>query len=141
MHHHRFYTQHSLSHSLKQGPTLVIVRSATGHTFGGYAAASWSSAGAYSNSAECFLFLVENPNGDAPTCFECATAARAIYCHAARGPCFGIGHDMGIHVDGDTARSYTNFSNTYTDTLGRGELTFSGAHDFTPEDYEVWAVT
>ena len=48
---------------------------------------------------------------------------------------------MGIHVDGDTARSYTNFSNTYTDTLGRGELTFTGSHDFTPEDYEVWAVT
>ena len=46
-----------------------------------------------------------------------------------------------IHGGGDTGTSHTNFPHSYTDTLGRGDATFTGAKAFTPEDYEVWAVT
>ena len=122
-----------------QGPTLVIVRSTTGHTFGGHAVAPWASgAGANTNTAGCFLFLVENPHNDAPTCFECETPAHAMYCNATHGPVFGS--DFRIHNAGDAGQSFTIFPSDYTDTLGRGNATFTGAYNFTPEDYEVWAV-
>ena len=122
-----------------QGPTLVVVRSTTGHTFGAYANAPWTSANAYTNVGGCFLFLVENPHNDPPTCFECSNPANAMYCHASHGPCFG-GDDISVHCGGDTAQSYTAFPHGYTDTLGRGNATFTGARDFTVEDYEVWGV-
>ena len=120
-----------------QGPTLVIVRSTTGHTFGGYASAPWNSAG-YINVGGCFLFLVENPHNDAPTCFECKKTARAMYCGRHCGPY--IGYDLDIHNSGDAGQSATSFPSHYTDTLGRGNATFTGAYNFTAEDYEVWAV-
>jgi len=125
-----------------QGPTLVVVRSTTGHTFGAYAHAPWTSAGNWPNTAGCFLFLVENPHNDAPTCFECKDAAHAMYCYSAHGPAFGGNHDLCIHPGGDAGQSYTHVSNVYyTDTLGRGAATFTGARNYTAEDYEVWAVT
>ena len=115
------------------------MRSTTGHTFGGHAVAQWASPGGYITSAGCFLFLVENPHNDAPTCFECKDTTYSTYCDSNRGPTFGNGHDLVIHEGSDTARSYTNFPSSYTDTLGRGNATFTGAQ--ASEDYEVWAVT
>ena len=56
------------------------------------------------------------------------------------GPSFGHGFTLGLHPRGDTGQSYTKLPDSYTDTLGRGSATFTGAQDFTPEDYEVWAV-
>jgi len=124
-----------------QGPTLVVVRSTTGHTFGAYAHASWTSVGNFTNTAGCFLFLVENPHDDAPTCFECEDTSCAMYCDEAYGPTFGNGFDLCIHLDGDDGQSCTSFPSRYTDTLGRGAATFTGDSNFTAEDYEVWAVT
>ena len=83
------------------------------------------------------MFLVENPHGDAPTCFEYKNDGNAMYGGPGYGPLFGGGNDLRITSDGRS--SYTNFPNSYTDTLGRGKATFTGAKDFTPEDYEVWA--
>ena len=111
------------------------MRSTTGHTFGGYASAPWSTGGDI-NTAGCFLFLVENPHGDAPTCFE-HNNGRAMHGSSAFGPLFGNGCDLYITSDG--SGSYTGFPTSYTDTLGRGNVTFTGAKIFTPEDYEVWA--
>ncbi len=113
------------------------MRSTTGHTFGGYASAPWNSAHAYINAAGCFLFLVENPHGDAPTCFECKKDGKAMQGYSGYGPLFGGGNDLCIKSDGSS--SYTNFPSSYTDTLGRGRETFTGAYYFTLEDYEVWA--
>ncbi len=113
------------------------MRSTTGHTFGGYASAPWNSASAYVNAAGCFLFLVENPHGDAPTCFECKNDGAAMCGGPDYGPLFGSGHDLCIRSDASS--SYTQFPHSYTDTLGRGNATFTGAYYFTPEDYEVWA--
>ena len=113
------------------------MRSTTGHTFGGYASAPWHSAFSYINAAGCFLFLVENPHGDAPTCFECKDNGYAMFGFSAYGPTFGGGHDLQISSDGIS--SATGFPSSYTDTLGRANATFTGATYFTLEDYEVWA--
>ena len=115
------------------------MRSTTGHTFGGYASAPWidGGAGSYINAAGCFLFLVENPHGDAPTCFEYNNDGYAMWGHSLYGPNFGGGYDLHLTSDGS---SYSiNFPGSYTDTIGRGNATFTGAQGFTIEDYEVWA--
>ena len=86
------------------------------------------------------MFLVENPHNDAPTCFECSQVQNAMYCGSNYGPNFGAGVDLALHQGGDTGQSHTSFPGGYTDTLGRGNATFTGARNFTAEDYEVWAV-
>ncbi len=129
-----------LRNAVMQGPTLVVVRSTTGHTFGGYANAPWASGGTYTSVGGCFLFLVENPHNDPPSCFECSNKTYAMRCGANYGPTFGGGHDIGVHSNGDAGQSYTSFPSSYTDTLGRANATFTGAKDFTVEDYEVWGV-
>jgi hypothetical protein len=60
-----------------------------------------------------------------------------MYGDSACGPAFGVGHDLLITSDGSSSR--TCFSSSYTDTLERGDKTFTGAQYFDPEDYEVWA--
>ena len=112
------------------------MRSTTGHTFGGYASAPWHSANSHIDAAGCFLFLVENPHGDAPTCFECKDNEKAMYGNSSYGPVFG-GADIQIPSDGSS--SVCIFPTYYTDTLGRANATFTGARNFTAEDYEVWA--
>ncbi len=124
-----------------QGPTLVIVRSTTGHTFGAFASAPWTSAGGYSNISGCFLFLVENPHNDAPTLFECTNVGNSMYGASTHGPSFGGGHDLTLHPGGDGGQCYANFPHSYADTLARGNATFTGVRNFTVEDYEVWAVS
>jgi hypothetical protein len=121
------------------------VRSTTGHTFGAYASAPWNSSDVYINAVGCFLFLVENPHGDAPTCFKCKNNELAMCGYSDQGPTFGDGHDLLITSDGRL--SYTSIPNSYTDTLGRGQATFTtgaqvfhaGIQVFNAEDYEVWA--
>ncbi len=115
------------------------MRSTTGHTFGGYASAPWNSANSYINAAGCFLFLVENSHGDAPTCFDCNDNGNAMYGKSSYGPTFGGGNDLYISSNGSTC--HTKISISYTDTLGRGRATFTGAQVFTLEDYEVWAAS
>jgi hypothetical protein len=56
---------------------------------------------------------------------------------STHGPVFGYGADLVISSNGSS--SYTSFPHSYTDTLGRGNATFTGAYKFTLEDYEVWA--
>ncbi len=119
------------------------MRSATGHTFGGYASAPWTNASSfeYINAPGCFLFLVENPHGDTPTCFDCNDLEHAMDVSSNWGPTFGYGGGEGsdLYITSDGSSSWTNFPNSYLDTLGRGKSTFTGSKLFTPEDYEVWA--
>jgi hypothetical protein len=131
-----------------QGPTLVIVRSTTGHTFGGYANAPWATPvghpdilGDFISVGGCFLFLVENPHNDAPTCFECKNTAAAMYIKSKTGP--GFGNDLYVYQhesDPHRCAGVCNLPCHYADTLGRGIATFTGAKSFTVEDYEVWGV-
>ncbi len=113
-----------------QGPTLIIVRSSTRHTFGGFANASWTSGqggqglfGACIHAPGSFLFTVKNPWGDAPEAFDCCSDGGAMTGNASWGPCFG--GDIGISDAGAACHSF--FPSSYSDTLGRGKHAFTGA--------------
>ncbi len=132
-----------LSDTAAQGPTLVIVRSTNGFTFGGYAAAAWHNNNACIRAAGSFVFWVENPQGRAPACLDCANPAKALWggCHNQHGPVFGSESCLRPCDSDNPAVSYAQPTATYPDTTGLGVALFTGTSTLTVEDYEVWAAT
>ena len=124
-----------------QGPTLLIVRSTNGFTFGGYAAAAWDNSSGVISAAGSFVFWVENPQGRAPGCLDCTNPAQALYGASVHGPVFDSGTCLYLCSSDNPASSYTAPCAGYPDTTGLGNALFTGARQFTPEDYEVWAAT
>ena len=123
-----------------------MVRSTTGHTFGGYVLHSIPPAAASGfvravPAAGSFLFLLENPHGDPPTLFEYSNNGQAFHSNALCGPIFGYNRTHDILITNDGTSSHTDFPSAYTDTLGRGKATFTGSRVFNVEDYEVWIAT
>ena len=120
------------------------MRSTNGFTFGGYAAAAWHNVGnAAIAAAGSFVFWVENPQGRAPGCLDCVNAAQALWCgyNSMYGPIF-CGHAcLQLCTGNNPAASYAQPTPGYPDTTGLGAALFTGAYQFTLEDYEVWAVT
>jgi len=139
----------SFAEAAAQGPTLVIVRSTDGFTFGGYAAAAWEEGGGeewagghFIPAAGSFLFWVENPQGRAPGCLDCANPARALYeRNSVYGPTFACDSCLYLCEEDNPAASCAKPTATYPDTTGLGVVLFTGAQQFMVEDYEVWAVT
>ena len=124
------------------------MRSTNGFTFGGYAAAAWNNAGADIAAAGSFVFWVENPQGRAPGCLDCVNPAEALHggCNSSFGPRFqGAGVVVGcclyLCASNNPATSYSAPTTGYPDTTGLGDALFTGAKQFTLEDYEVWAAT
>jgi len=121
-----------------QGPTVTLIKSIGGYVFGGYAGVAWSSGPKFHACPSAFLFTVTNPHGDPITRFMSNGDWWAVKCHFGHGPTFGAS-DLAVYGEYD-GESFTNFPNSYTDTRGRGEATFTGACFFTAEVVEVWAV-
>ena len=42
-----------------KGPSLTLIKTAAGHTFGGFTAISWDSSDSYKNDFQSFLFSVD----------------------------------------------------------------------------------
>ena len=130
------------------GPTVTLIRSDGGYTFGGYTGVPWASSGRYKPASSSFLFSVVNPYGDPVMRFPLKSPGdgKAVY-HAARyGPTFGGGIDMTVRATNSPTTSfhfcYCNFPATYEDESGRnrGNATFTGAREFTLADIEIWSV-
>jgi hypothetical protein len=120
-----------------QGPTLVIVRSTNGFTFGGYASASWNVSSGHISAAGSFVFWVENPQGPRPPgCLDCVIPQRALY-GGSNGPFFDGGTGC-VGIQGPT--HYSKPTDAYPDTTGLGTALFTGSSNFSLDDYEVWAV-
>ena len=120
------------------------MRSTNGFTFGGYAAAAWNNANAPIAAAGSFVFWVENPQGRAPGCLDCVKPAQALYSgrNSTWGPYFhGGGSSLYLCYSNDPASSCAQPTAGYPDTTGLGVALFTGAEQFTTEDYEVWAAT
>jgi hypothetical protein len=77
-----------------RGRTLVLVRSTTGHLFGGYASKSWESRGKYAAAPSSFLFCLTAANGNsvpAKMGMKVRERGKAMYFDENYGPVFGGG--------------------------------------------------
>ncbi len=76
-------------HSLcdNKGPTLSIIKTTQGHTFGGFTKTSWDSASGYKHDNSSFLFSV-----DKLTKYPIIKDYdKAIWCNSSYGVVFGTG--------------------------------------------------
>lgn len=125
-----------------KGATVTLVRG-NRCTFGAYADTAWTSAGVWDNSANTFLFTVENPFGIPPTRYPVRNTGQAKYSIASSGPHFGNG-DLVLSAGAPASpftNCYANLPCSYADTPGgKGSLTFAGAGSFVLQDVEVWTV-
>ncbi len=90
------------------------------------------------------MFWVENPQGRAPGCLDCVNPAEALWSgyNSANGPFFhGGGTCLFLCAHNNPASSCAQPTAGYPDTTGLGDALFTGAYQFTLEDYEVWAAT
>lgn len=125
-----------------QGPTMTIILSNNNYLFGGYTAIPWTSDnGSYKNDSTAFLFTLTNPHQIPPTKYliRSGNTQYAVYHHPSYGSTFGSGHDICLANNRDANMTcYSSFSGTFYDTTGQGNLTFTGAYNFTPSDVEVY---
>jgi hypothetical protein len=122
-----------------KGPTVTVVRSTSGHVFGGHLAQSWISSGNFIPCTTASLFTLINPHGIPPTKLAISSTSNAGYGHASYGPTFGSGHDLHIAANANSnATSYSNLSG-YRDTTGKGQNLFTGGRSFQVAEVEVFA--
>ncbi|MDR3742630.1 MAG: TLD domain-containing protein, partial [Terracidiphilus sp.] len=136
-----------------QGPTLVLVRSDNGFSFGGYAGESWESPDEDSENEgdavycdTAFLFSVVGPYANVVR-FPAKTGKYAIWKHRELGPCFENGLLLESYIDGGPFGNASRCSlgltwAAYEDTLKKGRASLTGAVDgkFIPQELEVYKV-
>jgi len=62
-----------------KGATITIIKSSSGHLFGGYTSQSWDSSGNYKSDPLAFIFTLTNPFDIPPTKFPIQQAGNAIH--------------------------------------------------------------
>jgi hypothetical protein len=121
-----------------KGPTVVVVRSESGHVFGGATDGSWASA-----RAAAFLFgLQTQGNGSQPLklALKPGKDGTAMLDHPSFGPTFGS-HDLYVSDDANTnTGSYQQGKHTFEDA-GLGAHFFTGSRAFQVAEYEVFVIT
>ena len=99
-------------HSLcdNKGPTLTLIKTVAGHTFGGFTNISWDSSNSYKNDTQSFLFSV-----DKLTKYPIANNYQnAICCNSSYGPIFGNGHTICVDDNSNAnTNSFVNPGNNY----------------------------
>jgi len=150
------YTFHQKCDS-KKGPTVVVVKTNTGHVFGGYTTIPWTSTGGYRVDAKAFIFKLREPkmhtskwkknlktqqktfgkNWKIPAKFDCHTTTNSLNHTASYGPTFGGGHDFYLcHSCNTTTSSYSNAGNSYS--CPRSNIFLAGTYNFMVKEYEVF---
>ena len=139
---------------------MTVIRASNNCLFGGYTRIGWTSKHAWKRDTTAFLFTLRNPYNIPPRKYSIdnVNSNHAVYHHVNCGPTFGEG--LGLPVAGPGRRrapisghdlmvagnsnandaSCTNFPGVYTDTTGMGNLTFTGAANFSTSDIEVYAL-
>ena len=125
----------------RKGPTLSVLKSTSGHVFGGYTSVDWESCEEWlwSIDTDAFLFTLTNPHPILPTKYEVNTEGRnAVGCKTSMGPTFGR-WDICIYSNSNqNARNHIMFPSNYIDSTGKGRLTFTGSHYFKIRELEVY---
>lgn len=108
-----------------KGETITVIRSTSGHIFGGYTSKSWTSSGKYVSDPNSFLFTLVNSNNIPPTKYPVQSddenvfdnSQGHIYHHSrflqiniilmrSYGPTFGTGHDMQVDLSGNISFAF-----------------------------------
>jgi hypothetical protein len=120
-----------------KGDNIVVIKSTTGHLFGGYCSTAWGKRESTCEIApNSFIFTLTNPYGIPPTKYL-PKKDSCIYHYSTRGPTFG----SDIWVEDNCNKRKVNkhvFPNRFLDTTGKGEKTFTGSRTFTVSDIEVF---
>jgi hypothetical protein len=127
-----------------QGKTITFIRNGKGNIFGGYASVSFKKEGGYEYAPDSFLFSITNIFNTNPLKFKCKEGRNALV-FGFNGPIFGKGNDLGIYHDYISKGGWTNFPETYDDTLGKGRSIFTGEFNnkksnFTIKEIEVYKI-
>jgi hypothetical protein len=129
--------------------TLMIIEDVDGNVFGGYTPVAWESPRGHCHktdeSAKSFLFTLKNPQGLPAQKFPLKEEEkrRAINCFPWRGPGFGHGCDLFVsHNCDQNTDSVSSLGETYVNDTGiDGRIFFTGTHNFTVKEIEVFEIT
>eukprot|EP00026_Physarum_polycephalum_P011172 Phypoly_transcript_11374.p1 GENE.Phypoly_transcript_11374~~Phypoly_transcript_11374.p1 ORF type:complete len:383 (-),score=71.38 Phypoly_transcript_11374:32-1180(-) len=124
-----------------RGPTLTLIHSSLGYTFGGYSPLPRDLSGSHFVHPASFIFSLTNPHALPPTKFLLSPGeSRVVQCQTTNGPIFGndICVDSNSHLE--NSASVFNFPDFYSDTTGKGYLIFTGSRNFITREIEVYAV-
>jgi hypothetical protein len=127
-----------------KGDNIVVIKSTTGHLFGGYCSTSWDANkgnlfGVGEEAPDSFLFTLTNPNGIPPTKYLPKEGENAIFQGGAIrqvGPAFG--KDVWVVDNCNKVADNIEFPSSFLDTTGKGKNTFTGSGKFTVSDIEVF---
>ena len=144
-----------------RGATLTLIKSTTGHVFGGFTSLAWAQTATnqYRQDSTAFIFTLTNPHGVAPTKFPLLSVTQgqafAIFDGQSYLSTFGgsvpkhygmVGgvdnHDICL-MDRPNAneQSFCSFPHSYgPDTSGLGASLFTGSRTFQTTEVEVFLI-
>jgi hypothetical protein len=130
-----------------KGESVTVIKSTSGHLFGGYSSISWESPtnGETKNAPNSFIYTLSNPHGIAPSKFP-LRFPQAVRITKKHGPIFGARPYLGVGIWCDiiirdncnTAENSIFFPSSYLDTTTKGDKLFTGAKTFQVADIEVF---
>ena len=133
-------------HSLcdNKGEALFIAEDINGYIFGGYTSVGWKSLEGWINDQNAFLFTLKNPHNIPPTkySFKSNYGSYSVYDSSSYLPTFGGGHDMHTSDNcNENTANYFSFPNSYSDTTGFEQSTFTGNYNWRAKEVEVFIVS
>ena len=116
-----------------QGPTICLFQNEKNYIFGGYSSTPWTinEENGWKKSKDNFIFTLTNIFSTIPTKFPVNNFIFSTYNDSEYGPYFGY-TDILIYKDYKNFDCQSNFTSSYTDTLGKGKSIFTG--DFNNEN-------
>jgi len=129
-------------------PSLVVIKTTSGHVFGGYTSVGWSSRAGFHKDKTSFLFTLHNPL-NRPQRVDCVPSTNAVYHNPNYGPIFGgkcdpnyvsiyggIGPDLCV-VDNCNQGNHS-YINVHTSFVTSGYIPFTDQQFFTVLEMEVF---
>jgi hypothetical protein len=116
--------------------SVVIIKTTTGHVFGGYLCAAWARSNGWIGASGSNIFTLKNNLGIPPTMFANSNSS-----YSAMGTTNGFQFGGDIAVDLTTNVNTCNFPQYYSDSTGKGKALFTGdaaSGNFTIEEIEVF---
>ena len=112
-----------------KGPTLVLIKSETGHVFGGYAALPWNANALWMAAPESFLFALHSASGLPPTRMPLKSnnESQALYMNSQMAV-FGGGHDLVLGMSSGKRQTGGNLMDG-SSNVGAGSYYCPPGHD------------